>query len=82
MSLRDWFRRHGNVFSISTKEVDARAGDEDMLREEYGARAVEAEKAPGYGVKSGIDTPFVVTQIDVSDDEIADAVEPPPESTS
>jgi hypothetical protein len=36
MSLRDWFRRRGNVFSISTREVVAESGDEDMLTEEYG----------------------------------------------
>jgi hypothetical protein len=77
MGLRDWFRRHGNVFSISTREVAADSGDDDMLTEEYGDRAVEARQAPDYGNKSGLGVPWV-TQLDVSEDELADG-EPPPD---
>jgi hypothetical protein len=79
MGLRDFFRRHGNVFSITTDEVSAGPGNEDMLEEDYGERAVEARKAPGYGTKSGLGSVRQsVTQVDVSEDELAD--EPPPDS--
>lgn len=78
MSLRDWFRRHGNVFSISTKEVDVEVGDQDMLVEDYGKRAVEAERAPGYGIRSGSGGTGTVVRLDVSEDELAD--EPLPDS--
>ena len=85
MGLRAWFRRHGNVFSISTREVDVGPGNEDMLVEEYGERAVEARRqaprpllAPQRGVGfAGAMTP----QLDVSQDEIQEA-EPPPDSAS
>ena len=46
-----WFRRHRNVFSISTREVVAKPGDDDMLVEEYGERAVEARRPAGYGTR-------------------------------
>jgi hypothetical protein len=79
VGLRDFFRRHGNVFSISTEEVDAASGNEEMLEEEYGERAVEARHAPAYGIKSGAGSlGRPVTQLDVSEDELAD--EPPPDS--
>jgi hypothetical protein len=89
MGLVDWFRRHRNVFSISTREVVAKPGDEDMLVEEYGERAVEARRAPGYGTRSGgnVRQAFVgrpggvETPLDVSEDEIAEG-EPPPDSPS
>ena len=68
MSLRDWFRRHGNVFSISTEEVDADSADEDMLHEEYGDRAVEARRT----------SESLFGGLDVSEDGIQDA-EPPPD---
>jgi hypothetical protein len=38
------------VFSISTGDVVAKPGDEDMLVEEYGERAVEARRKPPYGI--------------------------------
>lgn len=41
MSVRDWFRRHGNVLSISTRSVKIEPGDQGMLLEEYGSRAGE-----------------------------------------
>jgi hypothetical protein len=78
MGLRDFFRRHGNVFSITTREVVARSGDEDMLVEDYGERAVEAERAPGFGTRSGRGATGAVVRLDVSEDELAD--EPPPDS--
>jgi hypothetical protein len=79
MSLTDWFRRHGNVFSISTKEIDVESGDEDMLVEDYGERAVEAERVPGYGrFRSGPGANGTVVRLDVSDDELAG--EPLPDS--
>jgi hypothetical protein len=81
MSLRDWFRRHGNVFSISTREVVAESGDEDMLVEDYGMRAIEAERAPGYGARSGPGATGTVVRLDVSEDELADE-ESPPDSAS
>jgi hypothetical protein len=80
MGLRDFFRRHGNVFSISTREVVAPTEDEDMLVEEYGERAVEAQRAPGYGSTSGRGATGTVLRLDVSEDELAD--EPPPDSPS
>jgi len=89
MSLADWLRRHRNVFSISTREVVAKPGDEDMLVEEYGERAVEARRKPGYSIRNlyggrrsaapGPGNPL--TQLDLSEDEIADG-EPPPDSAS
>jgi hypothetical protein len=78
MGLRDFFRRHGNVFSVSTREVDAGAGNEDMLEEDYGERAVEARHAPAYGIKSGGGATGTAVRLDVSEDELAD--EPPPDS--
>jgi hypothetical protein len=78
MSLRDFFRRHGNVFSISAREVDADSGNEDMLVEEYGERAVEAEREPGFGSRSGRGATGSVVRLDLSYDELAD--EPPPDS--
>ena len=78
MGVRDFFRRHGNVFSVSTREVDAWAGNEDTLEEEYGERAVEAERAPGFGARSGSGATGTAARLDVSEDELAD--EPPPDS--
>jgi hypothetical protein len=78
MGLRDFFRRHGNVFSISTREVVAGSGDEDMLVEDYGERAVESEREPGFGARSGRGATGAVVRLDVSEDELAD--EPPPDS--
>jgi hypothetical protein len=91
MSLADWFRRHRNVFSISTREVVAKPGDEDMLVEEYGERAVEARRPSGYGTRSGrwgtvtgygSRSQGTVKPLDVSGDEIADGEQPPPDSAS
>jgi hypothetical protein len=87
MGLRDWFRRHGNVFSISTREVGGAPGDEDMLVEEYGERAVEERR--GFNAVVGFEglTPGVppsqagLPKPDVSEDEIQDG-EPPPDSAS
>jgi hypothetical protein len=87
MGLRDWFRRHGNVFSISSREVDGAPGDEDMLVEEYGERAVEERR--GFSAVVGFEglTPAVppllggLPKPDVSVDEIQDG-EPPPDSAS
>jgi hypothetical protein len=53
MRLGDWFRRHRNVFSFSTREVDAATGDEDMLREEYGEQAVEVRRSSGSLTQTG-----------------------------
>jgi len=47
MGLRDFFRRHGNVFSVSTQRVDSESGNVDMLEEEYGERAVEERRSSG-----------------------------------
>lgn len=91
MSLGDWFRRHRNVFSISTRGVVAEPGDEDMLVEEYGGRAVEAEREAGWVGRGGGGAGSVSTagsslglaslQPDPSYDEIADD-ESPPDSAS
>lgn len=78
MGFRDFFRRHGNVFSVSNKEVVASAEDDDMLVEEYGERAIEAERTPGFGIRSGPGATGTVVQLDPSEDELAD--EPPPAS--
>ena len=81
MSLRDFFRWHGNVFSISTPEVDGGGGNEDMLVEEYGERAVEAERPASWAGRSGRHIPLNAPAgilPDRSSDEIADA-EPPPD---
>lgn len=83
MSLRDWFRRHGNVFSISGQAVDGvEPDDEDMLAEEYGERAVEARRAPRavVGPDSLTDTAPGprLPLLDVSEDELADE-DPPPD---
>ena len=61
-----------------------------MLVEEYGERAVEARRKPGYGIGNlyggrrsaapGPGNPLV--QLDVSQDEIADGEQPPPDSAS
>jgi hypothetical protein len=77
------------VFSISTRDVVAKPGDEDMLVEEYGERAFEARRKPPYGIgnlhagrRSAAPGPGnPLTQLDVSEDEIADG-EPPPDSAS
>ena len=76
MSLRAWFRRHRNVFSISTKGVDAGRGNQDLLREEYGDRAVEERRSSGAGIRfRGLavrgQSPFV----DVSADGILEVSE-------
>jgi hypothetical protein len=87
MGLRDWFRRHGNVFSISTREVDGRPGDVDMLVEEYGERAVEGRRAytrvTGFeGLKPAVPPSLAgLPKPDVSVDEIQDG-EPPPDSAT
>lgn len=85
MSLTDWFRRHRNVFSISTREVVAKPGDEDMLVGEYGERAVEARHPAGWGTRLkgiGYGDPREGTVVpEVSEDEVADG-EPPPASPS
>ena len=91
MSLADWFRRHRNVFSISTREVIAKPGEDDMLVEEYGERATEAEREAGWVGRGGGGAGSVSTagsslglasvQPDPSYDEIADG-EPPPDQTS
>lgn len=47
MSLRAWFRRHRNVLSISTEEIDTEPGNQEMLREEYGDQAVEERRSSG-----------------------------------
>jgi hypothetical protein len=82
MGLADFFRRHRNVFSISSKEVDAEPGDEDMLVEEYGERAVEASHlAPRPGQVGQRTWAGAAAQLDVSADELADE-DPPPTSAS
>jgi hypothetical protein len=87
MGLRDWFRRHGNVFSISTREVGGAPGDEDMLVEEYGERAVEERRGFNAvfwfeGLTPGVPpSPAGLPKPDVSEDEIEDG-EPPPDSAS
>jgi hypothetical protein len=91
MSLRDFFRRHRNVFSISTPEVDGGRGNEDMLVEEYGERAIEAEHEAGWVGRGGGGAGSVSTagsslglasvQPDVAYDEIADG-EPSPDQAS
>ena len=78
MSLRDFFHRHKNVFSFSTKEVVVDSGNEDMLVEDYGEQAVEAEREPGFGGRSGIGATGSVVRLDPSEDELADG--PPPDS--
>jgi hypothetical protein len=70
MGLRDFFRRHANVFSYTTDEVDGGSGNEDMLVEEYGERAVEAEQAPTSLLNAQRIRPLL--RGDVSYDEIAD----------
>ncbi len=79
MGLADFFRRHRNVFSVSTQTVVAKPGDDDMLFEEYGERAVEAERPAGWvgRGRAGLAT----LRPDVSEDEIADG-ELPPDSAS
>jgi hypothetical protein len=91
MSLRDFFRRHGNVFSVSSREVDGGRGNEDMLVEDYGERANEAEHEAGWVGRGGGGAGSVSTagsslglaslQPDPSYDEIADG-EPPPDQAS
>jgi hypothetical protein len=78
MSLRDWFRRHRNVFSISTREVDAEPGDHDMLREEYGDRAVEERRSSGSRNRLGFGGLEVRSQpplVDVSEEGILEISE-------
>ncbi len=70
MGLADFFRRHRNVFSISSKAVDVKRGDEDMLVEEYGGRAVEAERPAGW-VGRG-EAGLATLRPDVAEDELAD----------
>jgi hypothetical protein len=41
MGLREFFRRHRNVFSASTEWVDTGSGAVDMIEEEYGDQATE-----------------------------------------
>ena len=79
MSLRDFFRRHRNVFSISTPEVDGGRGNEDMLVEEYGERATEAEREAGWVGRGRGGLPSL--QPDPSYDGVAEA-EPPPDHAS
>jgi hypothetical protein len=52
MGLRGFFPRHRNVFSVSTEEVVAEPGVDDMLVEDYGKRGVEAEREPRIGTRS------------------------------
>ena len=73
--LRDFFERHKNVFSYTTDEVDGGSGNEDMLVEEYGERAVEAEQPPSAlvaPVGRGMKVPYPAAPNEVSYDEIAD----------
>jgi hypothetical protein len=80
MGLRDFFRRHGNVFSVSSREVDdVNQGDEEMLVEEYGRRAVEAERPAGWAGRgrAGLAT----VQPYASADELGDG-DPPADSAS
>ena len=71
MSLGDWFRRHQNVFSLSTKEVEADSGDEDMLREEYGEQAVEERRSSGARIGfGGLRVRGAAPLVDVSEDGI------------
>jgi len=76
MGLRAFIRRHHNVFSFDTREVEAEPGDEDMLEEEYGERAVEEEKSPGFVAKTrgGLFFKYwrTANKGDVSYDEIMD----------
>ena len=80
MSLAEWFLRHRNVFSISAREVAAKPGDEEMLVEEYGERAVEARRPSGYVFRLRFPRRPVMP-LEVSEDEIAEG-EPPPDSAS
>ncbi len=80
MGLRDFFRRHANVFSYTTDEVEGGRGNEDTLVEEYGERAVEAEQAQPFTPKAEV-VPLHLSGIaglkgDVSYDEIADGDAP------
>jgi hypothetical protein len=82
MSLRAWFRRHRNVLSISTKEIDTEPGNQEMLREEYGDQAVEERRSSGavIGFRGNLvrGRPPVV---DVSADGILEASEEPEEKS-
>jgi hypothetical protein len=71
MGLRTFFRRHRNVFSYTTEEVDMGRGNEDMAVEEYGERAVEADQAPSAGLVRRMFRGYPLPP-DVSYDEIAD----------
>jgi len=64
MGLRDFIRRHRNVFSYSSREVVGGPGNEDML--------VEEKRSRGGGRR------LMAGEPDPSYDEIADA-EPPPD---
>ena len=76
MSLRAWFRRHRNVFSISTKGVDTERGNQDMLREEYGDQAVEERRSSGAGIGlRGTAVRGQLPLIDVSADGILEVSE-------
>jgi hypothetical protein len=82
MGLRDFFRRHGNVFSVSTQRVDSESGNVDMLEEEYGERAVEERRSSGArigfrgGALQAVGEPPLV---DVSEDGILEGDDPPPD---
>jgi len=81
MGLRDFIRRHRNVFSYSSREVVGGPGNEDMLVEEYGERADEAERPASWAGRGGrlIQWSASPAQLpDPSYDEIADR-EPPPD---
>jgi hypothetical protein len=41
MGLREFFRRHRNVFSVTNEWVDAGTGDVETIEEEYGEQATE-----------------------------------------
>jgi hypothetical protein len=76
MSLADFFRRHRNVFSISTQRVDAGSGNQDMLEEEYGARAVEERRSSGATIGTrGLGVVGKPPLVDVSEDGILEASE-------
>ncbi len=78
--LPDFFQRHANVFSYTTREVEGGTGNEDTLVEEYGERAVEAQQPSSLLVaplrRGGTRPSQWGAPTEVSYDEIADGADP------